>query len=64
MAAGQENVESKDRTLVLKYAKGTSLDERVTDYLGDNDCSGADFLRTAVEALLTASGRPAPEEKK
>ena len=62
MAAGQENPESKDKTLVVKYLKGSSLDERVSDWCGENDSSGAKFVLAAVEAFLTASGRPAPEE--
>jgi hypothetical protein len=64
MASGQENSESNERTLVIKFLKGSSLDERVQDYRGDEDVSGAAFVLRAVEALLTASGRPAPEEKK
>ena len=65
MASGQENTDtSKDRTLVIKFLKGSSLDERVTDYCGDEDVSGAAFVLRAVEMLLAASGRPAPVEKK
>jgi hypothetical protein len=65
MAQGQENSDtSKDRSLVLKVLKGSSLDERFTDYIQENDISGAAGLLIAVEAMLAASGRPAPEEKK
>lgn len=64
MAAGQENTDSKDRSLVLKLQKGSSLDERFTDFIQENDISGAAGLLMAVEAMLAASGRPAPTEKK
>ena len=58
--AAQENPDTKNRTLVIKVEKGSNLDERILDWMGDNDSTAAEFLRLAVEAYLTASGRPAP----
>ena len=61
MAAGQENtVESKDRTLVLKVTKGSSLDERFSEWIAENDISGAAGLERCVEAMLASAGYPAP----
>ena len=68
MATGQEvTKDPTDRTLVMKVKLGTNLDEQITDYCGENDCSAAAFLREAVLAALVASGRevtPEPESKK
>jgi hypothetical protein len=65
MAAGQENTDtSKDRTLVLKVAKGSSLDERFTEWCNENDISGSKGLERAVEAMLASAGYPAPPETK
>lgn len=47
------------RILNVKIPRGTDLDERIEDWCGENDASGSEFLRRAIEAYLTASGRPA-----
>jgi hypothetical protein len=60
MAAGQEATDTKDKTLVLKVAKGSSLDERFTEWINENDVSGAAGLLMAVEAMLASAGYPAP----
>jgi hypothetical protein len=65
MATNNTAKPKEDKCILnISVPKGSDLADRIEDYCGDNDCSGAAFLRQAVEMLLTASGRPPAKEEK